>query len=94
MLAQAVGFFGAGQDPVSTLMSLALYELAVNKDIQGRTREEITTLFKKHGEISYECMQEMKYLDMICQGKYLFLLSVDIKTVYSPRRNKLPMCGI
>lgn len=68
MLTHAIGFFTAGQDPISTLMSLALYELAVNKNIQERARKEITSTMEKHEELSYECIQEMKYLEMICQG--------------------------
>lgn len=69
MLTNAIGFFSAGQDPVSLLMCLAMYELAVNQDIQTRTREEIVGFFRNHAELSYECIQDMKYLDMVLQGE-------------------------
>jgi cytochrome P450 family 6 len=46
--------------------TFALYELAVNHDIQVRLRKEIEEVIAKHnGEVTYDSLHEMKYLDMV-----------------------------
>lgn len=67
--AQAVVFFLAGFHSASTLMSFICYELAVNPDIQKRLIDEIdTTMEKCSGDITYEALMGMKYLDMVVSG--------------------------
>lgn len=66
LASQAFMFFGAGFETSATTMSFSLYELALNPDIQDRLRNEIDTVLKKHGgSVTYEGVQEMKYMDKI-----------------------------
>jgi hypothetical protein len=54
-------------------MSFSLYELALNPGIQDRLRDEIDTVMKNHGgSVTYEGIQEMKYLDKIISGKIFY----------------------
>ena len=70
LAAQAFMFFAAGFETSATTMSFCLYELALNPDIQDRLRNEIDTVLKKHGgSVTYEGIQEMKYLDKVISGK-------------------------
>ncbi|KAK5640999.1 hypothetical protein RI129_009546 [Pyrocoelia pectoralis] len=63
---QVMIFFFAGFDTVSTMMSYTIYELAINPDVQKRLREEIDDAVKlSNGEITYENLLEMKFLDMV-----------------------------
>ena len=63
-------FFGAGFETAASTMSFCLYELAVNPDIQDRLKNEIDTVLEKHGgSVTYEGIQDMKYLDKIISGK-------------------------
>jgi cytochrome P450 family 6 len=65
LVAQATQFFLAGFETTSSTISFALYELAINQDIQRKLREEIRDVLSKFdGEISYESLKEMEYLDM------------------------------
>jgi hypothetical protein len=51
-------------------MTFCLYELSLNPDIQERLRAEIDTVLKKHGgNITYESMFELEYLDKVVDGK-------------------------
>jgi cytochrome P450 family 6 len=51
-------------------MTFCLYELAINPDIQEVLRNEIDTVLEKHdGNMSYETIQEMTYLDKVVAGK-------------------------
>ncbi|EDW47930.1 GM20170 [Drosophila sechellia] len=66
MAAQAFVFFGAGFETSSTTMGFALYELAQHQDIQDRVREECQEVIGKcNGEITYESMKDMVYLDQV-----------------------------
>jgi cytochrome P450 family 6 len=68
--AQAFVFFLAGFETSSTTMTFCLYELAINSDIQEVLRSEIDTVLEKHdGNISYEAIQEMAYLNKVVAGE-------------------------
>jgi cytochrome P450 family 6 len=57
-------------------MSFCLYELAKNMDVQVRLRSEMGSVLSQHGgNITYEAVSEMKYLDAVISGEgYTFLL--------------------
>ncbi|XP_055697199.1 probable cytochrome P450 6a14 [Phlebotomus papatasi] len=68
LAAQTFLFFGAGFETSSSTMAFALYELALNQDIQDRVREEIHSVLEKHdGEFTYDACMELKYLDRAIQ---------------------------
>lgn len=50
-------------------MQMALYELAYRPEIQDKLRSEITSVLSKHnGEITYEALAEMTFLDQVING--------------------------
>lgn len=64
-------FFIAGFETISSAMTFALYELAVNPDMQERLLQEIKENEQKNGgKFDYTSIQSMKYLDMIVSGKH------------------------
>ncbi|XP_063930112.1 probable cytochrome P450 6a23 [Zophobas morio] len=64
--AQSVVFFVAGFETSSTTMAFALYELSKHQYIQDKVRHEINTVLAKHdNKITYEAIQEMKYMDQV-----------------------------
>lgn len=71
LAAQTFIFFAAGFETSSTTISNALYELALNHDIQEKLREEIKQFAAKNNEEwKYETIKQMQYLDKVFQGKY------------------------
>ncbi|KAK4874012.1 hypothetical protein RN001_013372 [Aquatica leii] len=64
--AQALIFILGGFDTASTLMSFIAYELAKNQDVQQKLQEEIQeTLLKCNGNLTYEAVHKMMYMDMV-----------------------------
>lgn len=69
----------------------ALYELALNQDIQDRLRQEIEeNLVKYDGIVTYEGLLEMKYLDMIFNETLRKYPVVDTQIRKSTRDYKIP----
>ncbi|XP_060824009.1 uncharacterized protein LOC132911409 [Bombus pascuorum] len=66
LTAQAFVFFAAGFETSSSAMSNALYELALNQEIQDKLRQEIREHLAKHnGELQYEHVKNMEYLEKV-----------------------------
>lgn len=65
--AQAFAFFIAGYETSSNTIAFCLYELALNQEVQDKTRREVRDAMRG-GKLTYEAVQEMKYLDMVILG--------------------------
>lgn len=84
-------FFLAGFETSSSVATFALYELAINQDIQVCLRKEIEEAVAKYGgEVTYESIQEMKYLDMVFNETIRKYPVVDIQFRQCTRDFKIP----
>ncbi|XP_049785532.1 cytochrome P450 9e2-like [Schistocerca cancellata] len=64
--AQAMIFFFAGFDTVSTVLTFCSYLLAAHEDVQRRLQREVDQLMQKSGgQPSYEQVMGCQYLDMV-----------------------------
>lgn len=71
LASQVFLFFAAGFETSSSTMSYALYELALNEDIQERARLEVKSVLKQHnGQFTYEACMQLQYIDQIVKGKH------------------------
>jgi cytochrome P450 family 6 len=69
VVAHAITFFGDGFETSSVALSFSLYALATNPDVQDRVREEVESVLKRRGgELTFDDIQEMTYLDMFLAG--------------------------
>ncbi|GFR31342.1 probable cytochrome P450 6a13 [Trichonephila clavata] len=66
LVAQCVIFFIAGYDTTGSTLSFATYMLALNQDVQEKAYQEIVEVLRDtNGELTYEAVQNMKYLDNV-----------------------------
>lgn len=68
--AQLFSFFSAGTQTLSHTVASFLTEVITNKDTLDKLLEEIDNVRKKHfGELTYDALQEMTYVDLCLKGK-------------------------
>lgn len=66
MTAQAFIFFFGGFDTTSTALSFAAHEIAANPEIQTKLQQEIDKVLEEtKGEVSYEAINRLEYLDAV-----------------------------
>ncbi|XP_070493744.1 probable cytochrome P450 6a14 [Chironomus tepperi] len=64
--AQCFAFFIGGFETSSTTTTFTLYHLVQNTELQEKLRDEIKAVLSRHdNKVTYEAMQDMKYLDMV-----------------------------
>lgn len=80
LAAHSFGLILAGYESSSTTMAFFMYEMAKNLDIQQKVYNEIIDVLQRFdGELSYEALSEMKYLDSCVEGENdLFFLSLSL----------------
>lgn len=70
MAAQTLSFFLAGYETTSNTITFALYHMAKDKMIQNQARREIVSVLEKHnGQLTYDALKEMTYVEMIINGR-------------------------
>ncbi|XP_012056091.1 PREDICTED: cytochrome P450 9e2-like [Atta cephalotes] len=74
MTAQAFIFFLGGFETTSTAMCFAAHEIAANPEIQTNLQQEIDKVLEEsNGEVSYETINRLEYLDaVICETLRLY----------------------
>ncbi|XP_012232608.1 cytochrome P450 6B7-like isoform X2 [Linepithema humile] len=91
--AQAFVFFAAGYETSSNTIAFCLYELALNQEIQEKTRREIRNAIKPlGGKLTYDTVQEMKYLDMVILGMRFALLQIKIGIISFLKDHQVEIC--
>lgn len=87
--AQAFVFFAAGFETSSTTLSFLLYELAKNHEVQQRVHTEIVKVLENYdGQLTYEAITDMIYLEKCIDGMAVFLFVV----IFCVSKSSLPFC--
>eukprot|EP00058_Branchiostoma_floridae_P022571 XP_002608061.1 hypothetical protein BRAFLDRAFT_75013 [Branchiostoma floridae] len=82
VVGNGIGFFSAAFETLSTSMSFALYQLALDQEVQDKARQEINEVIGSDGEVHYEAVQKMSYLEMcIMETLRLYPLGASILRV-------------
>ncbi|KAL5524316.1 hypothetical protein ACEPAF_9456 [Sanghuangporus sanghuang] len=67
LLAHMSTFIVAGHDTTSTATNRILHVLSQHPLEQAKLREEITSARKEHGELDYDFLMALPYLDAVCR---------------------------
>jgi len=69
IVGNAILMFVAGAETVSITLCFCLYQLALNKDIQDKLRQEIVTTNAKHGgQLNNDFLTNLHYMNMVLEG--------------------------
>lgn len=69
--------FGASIESPSLSLTLLMFEITRNPEIQDRLINEIDKVLKEHdGKITYDSIAEMKYVQAVIDGKIVFLILI------------------
>lgn len=62
--------FVAGYEPLSTVLIMCLFELALRKDCQDKVREEIRSKLAQHGGVTNDdYIFDLNYADKVLSGQ-------------------------
>ncbi|XP_026482129.1 cytochrome P450 9e2-like [Ctenocephalides felis] len=84
---QAMIFFLAGFESISTSICFVAYELAINPDVQKTLQDEIDAVCVELEQsnqklVDYERLHKMKYLDMVISGEKGEALMIPIYNIH------------
>ncbi|CAD6991883.1 unnamed protein product [Ceratitis capitata] len=66
--AQGFIFYIAGQETTSSAAAFTIFELAQYPDLLALAQNEVSEVLKRHnGQLNYDCLQEMTFLDLCLQ---------------------------
>nr|QUF59371.1 cytochrome p450 CYP3044B4 [Brachionus angularis] len=65
IFSQAIMFLFAGYETSSIALNLISYNLATHPECQDLLCQEVDKILEKYGEISYDSVQEMNYMNMV-----------------------------
>ena len=65
ILAQAFVVFAAGYETTATTLSFCMYLLALNPEIQEKLYQELKSESDSNGEIPYDKLSKLQYLDAV-----------------------------
>lgn len=85
LLSQILGFFIAGFETSSSALAFSLYELARNPDVQIKLQRELDEAYERHGNITYQMLQELLYMDNVISGKncQLYVVLIGVTHTYT-----------
>lgn len=70
LTSQVFIFFVAGFESSANALVMNIHELAVNPKIQEKLYQEIKKFKEVKGELTYENISDLKYLDCVINGNY------------------------
>ncbi|XP_017884322.1 cytochrome P450 6a2-like [Ceratina calcarata] len=65
LASHAFTFYADGLETSSITLSYVGYQLAVHQDVQKKLRDEVKSMIEKHGELTYDALAEMKYMEQV-----------------------------
>lgn len=89
--AQAFVFYAGGYETSSTTLSFLLYQLALNPHIQTKLQAEIDAVLAKHnGQMTYDALHEMEYLEKVFNETLRMYPVVDLLQRNAQERYTIP----
>lgn len=81
--AQTFLFYTAGFDTSSSALTYCLYELVRHPEVMQKLQQEIDDVLSRHdNQITYDAIQDMKYLDMCISGNIYDVPFVYVNNVH------------
>lgn len=91
IVAHSTQFIVNGMETSAATMGIMFYFMAKHLDVQQKAREEIQKVLQKHnGEISYDSMKDMEYIDQILHETLRMIPPVSINLKKCTKEYTIP----
>lgn len=60
-------FIFAGHDTTTLALSRILHQLCLHQDVQEKLRTEVMAARKEHGDLDYNALMGLPFLDAVCR---------------------------
>ncbi|KAH6909246.1 cytochrome P450 [Coprinopsis sp. MPI-PUGE-AT-0042] len=91
VIAQISTIVFAGMDTTSTILARVFRQLSLHQDVQDRLREEIKEAKALHGDLDYEQLVRLPYLDAVCRETLRLYPAVPISNRQATQDIILPL---
>lgn len=69
LVGQVFIFFFAGYETSASAIVMCVHEVAINPEVQEKLYQEIGNFKEKYGDLTYENINNLKYLDCVLNGE-------------------------
>ncbi|TDL20047.1 cytochrome P450 [Rickenella mellea] len=91
LLGQMGTFIAAGHDTTTSALCRILHQLVLHPDVQSKLRAEVTQARRDYGDLDYDRLMSLSYLDAVCRETLRFFPPIPLLSRTTRKDVTLPL---